>query len=156
MYRIEVCGLIFDLRLWLTMDDTVKVPLCEPGFYLKFSVCDEHGEELVQSKPTRIVTAREFYEQRFIPANVAHTYEWFAKFAGKASEGVNLLDSLTAFSRSNFTPRPEKPAYALEQIATQALDTLEAVVTALRESEDARFIDSVETAMAGEGETNGP
>lgn len=129
----------------------------EPGFYLKFSVCNEHGEELVQSRPTRILTAREFYEHRLIPANVAYIYAFFARFAGKASEGVNLLDALTTFSRSNCPPRLAKPSdYALEQIAIQAIDTLEAVVASLRESEDLKFIEEIETAMAGVGKTNGP
>lgn len=157
MHRIEVRGLIFDLKLLLTMADTVNVPTSEPGFYLKFSVCNEHGEELVQGRPTRILTAREFYEQRLIPANIAHIYVFFARFAGKASEGVNLLDALTAFSRSNCPPRPAKPSeYALEQIATQAIDTLAAVVNVLRESEDSNFIEALETAMAWEGKKDGP
>lgn len=138
------------------MADTNSLPPPEPGFYLKFSVCNEHGDELIKSKPIRILTASEFYEQRLIAANVAQTYAYFARFAGKASEGVTLMEALTAFSRSNCLPtQPRVPYYELAEIATQAVDTLEAVVTALKDSEDTRFIEDIETAMAKEGETNG-
>jgi len=76
-----------------------------PGFYLKYVVVDENDNPIVHSKPVRILTAREFYDQRFIPAHVANTYESFAAFMSNASTAVNLLDSLTAFSRSNYKAR---------------------------------------------------
>jgi len=73
-----------------------------PGFYLKYVVVDENDNPVVNSEPVRILTAREFYEQRFIAAHVANTYESFAAFMFNASTAVNLLDSLTSFSRSNY------------------------------------------------------
>lgn len=73
-----------------------------PGFYIKYVICDEHDNSIVHSKPVRVLTAREFYAQRCIPAHVANTYESFAIFMSNASTAVNLLDSLTAFSRSNY------------------------------------------------------
>jgi hypothetical protein len=76
-----------------------------PGFYLKYVIVDENDNPIVHSKPVRILTAREFYEQRFIAAHVANTYESFAAFMSNASTAVNLLDSLTSFSRSNYKPR---------------------------------------------------
>ena len=76
-----------------------------PGFYLKYVVVDENDNPIVHSKPVRILTAREFYDQRCIPAHVANTYESFAAFMSNASTAVNLLDSLTAFSRSNYKAR---------------------------------------------------
>jgi hypothetical protein len=137
------------------MADTTIPTSPEPGFYLKFSVCNEHGEELVQSKPIRILTASEFYEQRMIAANVAQTYIYFAKFAGKASEGVTLIDALTAFSRSNCPPRrPPLPYYAITDIATQAIDTLESVVTALKASEDSKFAEALENAISTDTRIN--
>jgi hypothetical protein len=139
------------------MADTVYPEVPAPGFYLKFSVCNEYGDEIVKSKPIRILTAREFYEQRLIGANIAQLYAYFARFAGKASEAVTLLDAMTLFSRSNSTPRPARLSYyALSEIATQAVDTLGAVVNALRDTEDAKFIDDVKTAMATEGKTDEP
>lgn len=76
-----------------------------PGFYLKYVVVDENDNPIVHSAPVRILTAREFYEQRFIAAHVANTYASFAKFMNAASTAVNLLDSLTSFSRSNYKAR---------------------------------------------------
>jgi DNA-binding SARP family transcriptional activator len=76
-----------------------------PGFYLKYVVVDENDNPIVHSKPVRILTAREFYEQRFIAAHVANTYASFADFMSNASTAVNLLDSLTSFSRSNYKAR---------------------------------------------------
>lgn len=76
-----------------------------PGFYLKYVIVDENDNPIVHSKPVRILTAREFYDQRFIPAHVANTYESFATFMSNASTAVNLLDSLTSFSRSNYKAR---------------------------------------------------
>lgn len=76
-----------------------------PGFYLKYVIVDENDNPIVHSKPVRILTAREFYEQRFIAAHVANTYASFADFMSNASTAVNLLDSLTSFSRCNYVPR---------------------------------------------------
>jgi len=76
-----------------------------PGFYLKYVIVDEHDIPIVHSEPVRVLTGREFYEQRYLPAHVARTYASFAAFMANASTAVNLLDSLTAFSRSNYKAR---------------------------------------------------
>ena len=76
-----------------------------PGFYIKYVVVDENDNPIVHSQPVRITTAREFYEQRYIGAHVANTYAGFAGFMSNASVAVNLLDSLTSFSRCNYVPR---------------------------------------------------
>ena len=76
-----------------------------PGFYVKYVIVDEHDTPIVHSAPVRVSTAREFYEQRCIAAHVGNTYAGFANFMSNASTAVNLLDSLTAFSRSNYKAR---------------------------------------------------
>lgn len=76
-----------------------------PGFYLIYAIVDENDNSIVHSQPVRISTAREFYEKRCIAAHVANTYASFANFMANASTAVNLLDSLTSFSRCNYVPR---------------------------------------------------
>lgn len=91
-----------------------------PGFYLKYIVCDEHGNSIVHSNPVRILTAREFYDQRYIPSHVANTYESFAAFMSLASVGVNLIDTITTFSRCNYVaPKLRWQVNAVGQITAE-------------------------------------
>jgi hypothetical protein len=76
----------------------------EPGFYVKLAVCDADGRDIVSYIDVKLSTAREFYEQRLIPANVARTYESIAVFMGNASIAVTVVDALTYFAR-HATPR---------------------------------------------------
>ena len=117
-----------------------------PGFYLKYVVVDENDNPIVHSKPVRILTAREFYEQRFIAAHVANTYASFADFMSNASCGVNLMDSLTSFSRCNYVPRMRFTYTANGQSAIVAA-LVETAMTDINTHMDAEVIDAIKKVI---------